>query len=145
MSHSQFHRIDLFILRHAWLNLWDKHMTTGRINQVSHKRTGCAYERHAVIASNRVVAASCILPTGHAEQNVTQGRSSVFVNAAERAGARAEHPNRGISSSTESTGQSCALTATTVLWVPRGRANSSCSKGRPRLRGRVQHSRHLAC
>ena len=22
------------ILRHAWLNLWDKHMTTGRINQV---------------------------------------------------------------------------------------------------------------
>ena len=25
MSHSQFHCI-LFILRHAWLNLWDKHM-----------------------------------------------------------------------------------------------------------------------
>ena len=25
----------LFILRHAWLNLWDKHMTTGRINQVA--------------------------------------------------------------------------------------------------------------
>ena len=23
------------VLRHAWLNLWDKHMTTGRINQVS--------------------------------------------------------------------------------------------------------------
>ena len=23
------------MLRHAWLNLWDKHMTTGRINQVS--------------------------------------------------------------------------------------------------------------
>ena len=36
MSHSQFHSIDLFILRHAWLNLWDKHMTTGRINQVSY-------------------------------------------------------------------------------------------------------------
>ena len=34
MSHSQFHSITL-ILRHAWLNLWDKHMTTGRINQVS--------------------------------------------------------------------------------------------------------------
>lgn len=34
MSHSQFHSIKLFILRHAWLNLWDKHMTTGRINQV---------------------------------------------------------------------------------------------------------------
>ncbi len=23
------------MLRHAWLNLWDKHMTTGRINQVT--------------------------------------------------------------------------------------------------------------
>ena len=37
MSHSQFHSTDLFILRHAWLNLWDKHMTTGRINQVSYE------------------------------------------------------------------------------------------------------------
>ena len=27
------------ILRHAWLNLWDKHMTTGRINQVSTRWT----------------------------------------------------------------------------------------------------------
>lgn len=35
MSHSQFHSMNLFILRHAWLNLWDKHMTTGRINQVT--------------------------------------------------------------------------------------------------------------
>ena len=26
MSHSQFHSIDSFILRHAWLNLWDKRM-----------------------------------------------------------------------------------------------------------------------
>ena len=34
MSHSQFHCIP-FILRHAWLNLWDKHMTTGRINQIT--------------------------------------------------------------------------------------------------------------
>ena len=25
----------MLILRHAWLNLWDKHMTTGRINQVA--------------------------------------------------------------------------------------------------------------
>ena len=25
----------MLILRHAWLNLWDKHMTTGRINQVT--------------------------------------------------------------------------------------------------------------
>ena len=36
MSHSQFHRIKWFILGHAWLNLWDKHMTTGRINQVTY-------------------------------------------------------------------------------------------------------------
>ena len=36
MSHSQFYCIS-FILRHAWLNLWDKHMTTGRINQVISK------------------------------------------------------------------------------------------------------------
>jgi hypothetical protein len=35
MSHSQFHSTKLFILRHAWLNLWDKRMTTGRINQVN--------------------------------------------------------------------------------------------------------------
>jgi hypothetical protein len=35
MSHSQFHSTNLFILGHAWLNLWDKHMTTGRINQVT--------------------------------------------------------------------------------------------------------------
>ena len=34
MSHSQFHCI-MLILRHAWLNLWDKHMTTGRINQIT--------------------------------------------------------------------------------------------------------------
>ena len=34
MSHSRIYHIRL-ILRHAWLNLWDKHMTTGRINQVS--------------------------------------------------------------------------------------------------------------
>jgi hypothetical protein len=35
MSCTQFYSIKLFILRHAWLNLWDKHMTTGRINQVT--------------------------------------------------------------------------------------------------------------
>ena len=35
MSHSQFHSTEAFILRHAWLSLWDKHMTTGRINQVT--------------------------------------------------------------------------------------------------------------
>lgn len=34
MSHSQF-RCTILILTHAWLNLWDKHITPGRINQVS--------------------------------------------------------------------------------------------------------------
>ncbi len=34
MSRSQFHS-KIFILRHAWLNLWDERMTTGRINQVA--------------------------------------------------------------------------------------------------------------
>ena len=32
----------IFILRHALLNPWDKHMTTGRINQADHnKDAGC--------------------------------------------------------------------------------------------------------
>ena len=35
MSRTQFHSIESFILRHAWLNLWDKRMTTGRINQIA--------------------------------------------------------------------------------------------------------------
>jgi len=35
MSCTQFHGTKMFVLRHAWLNLWDKHMTTGRINQVT--------------------------------------------------------------------------------------------------------------
>ena len=43
MSHSQFHSTNLFILRHAWLNLWDKHMTTGRINQVTTFPEGTEY------------------------------------------------------------------------------------------------------
>ena len=34
MSRSQF-QSRRFILRHAWLNLWDERMTTGRINQVA--------------------------------------------------------------------------------------------------------------
>ena len=34
MSRSQF-QSKVFILRHAWLNLWDERMTTGRINQVA--------------------------------------------------------------------------------------------------------------
>ena len=33
MSHLQIY-YEKLILKHAWLNFWDKHMTTGRINQV---------------------------------------------------------------------------------------------------------------
>lgn len=33
MSHSQFQTL-IFTLTHAWLNLWDERMTTGRINQI---------------------------------------------------------------------------------------------------------------
>ena len=38
MSRSQFHSIKSLILTHAWLNLWDERMTTGRINQVTRKK-----------------------------------------------------------------------------------------------------------
>ena len=38
MSRSQF-QSKIFILRHAWLNLWDERMTTGRINQVANIKT----------------------------------------------------------------------------------------------------------
>ena len=53
MSCTQFHCIKMFILRHAWLNLWDKHMTTGRINQVTtikwdDRRTTNSYTAYAV-------------------------------------------------------------------------------------------------
>ena len=34
----------MLILRHAWLNLWDKHMTTGRINQVVFSPSGLQAE-----------------------------------------------------------------------------------------------------
>ena len=34
MSHSQIH-YDQYVLRHAWLNLLSKHITAGRINQVT--------------------------------------------------------------------------------------------------------------
>ena len=43
MSRLQF-RCTILILRHAWLNLWDKHMTTGRINQVAADVTSNEFE-----------------------------------------------------------------------------------------------------
>ena len=49
MSHSQFHCIKSFILRHAWLNLWDKHMTTGRINQVTIVRVNMRFHKETAL------------------------------------------------------------------------------------------------
>ena len=59
MSHSQFHSTNLFILRHAWLNLWDKHMTTGRINQVTTFRITPSRGRRVGTGNNQVA-----FPTG---------------------------------------------------------------------------------
>jgi hypothetical protein len=61
MSHSQFHSINLFILRHAWLNLWDKHMTTGRINQVTIIRATQAAAANVQI--NSVIGIRCLGPS----------------------------------------------------------------------------------
>ena len=58
MSHSQFHSLNLFILTHAWLNLWDKHMTTGRINQVAfinHGKTPTNSRKHSVRKNSMVL------------------------------------------------------------------------------------------
>ena len=53
MSHSQFRCITL-ILRHAWLSLWDKHMTTGRINQVTILKPPSAAQRQQSAAGSKV-------------------------------------------------------------------------------------------
>ena len=35
MSHPQFHHLNSFKLTSAWLNFYNKHMTTGRINRIN--------------------------------------------------------------------------------------------------------------
>ena len=66
-----------FILRHAWLNLWDERMTTGRINQV------------AILGVVRVIGngrrsdreRSLRLPTNHTKsfhKEITNSRSDWF-------------------------------------------------------------------
>ncbi len=51
MSHSQFR----MILRHAWLSLWDKHMTTGRINQVTILNSPSPKQRQAnLVLANKL-------------------------------------------------------------------------------------------
>ena len=44
------------ILRHAWLNLWDKHMTTGRINQVCIHLTASANKPHSCLFIQACIA-----------------------------------------------------------------------------------------
>ena len=83
MSHSQFHSIETFILRHAWLNLWDKHMTTGRINQVTPclgvRFWGKRHGPHMPSPLNRTDKPSwplCLGRDGIAQTNTLLGSSS---------------------------------------------------------------------
>ena len=72
MSHSQFHCKTL-TLRHAWLSLWDKHMTTGRINQITYVSElseesllfsqAVSARRHRRLASAFSLAPNWITPT----------------------------------------------------------------------------------
>ena len=62
MSRSQFHSKELFLLRHAWLNLWDERMTTGRINQVAILQT---LHPNTLGASG---SSECISPTSRRSQ-----------------------------------------------------------------------------
>ena len=72
MSHSQFRRI-ILILTHAWLNLWDKHMTTGRINQIttSHQpRKGVLCKVYSNSNSADFVRISSVRRLGHDPSHV---------------------------------------------------------------------------
>ena len=68
MSRSQFHSRNLFILTHAWLNLWDERMTTGRINQVAMLanatfRVYCPRGRNILLRSTKQLRRFRLLPT----------------------------------------------------------------------------------
>jgi len=72
MSHSQFHSTNLFILRHAWLNLWDKHMTTGRINQVTTFRPAFAAIVYSRVMSTRFRDVEFVIPLWYFHQDPSQ-------------------------------------------------------------------------
>ena len=74
MSCTQFHSIKLFILRHAWLNLWDKHMTTGRINQVTVCQPPLKYDGRTKRNANEL----------HRVQRVTHTTVAPFENETSR-------------------------------------------------------------
>jgi hypothetical protein len=65
MSCTQFHSIKLFILRHAWLNLLDKHMTTGRINQVTIVMGVTGLPLHSLRGEDALVNPRRSLQKGH--------------------------------------------------------------------------------
>jgi hypothetical protein len=62
------------MLRHAWLNLWDKHMTTGRINQV------CTAELELETNKVKSQQAAYQLLQHHAEQYTNIRRPFVSAN-----------------------------------------------------------------
>ena len=70
MSRTQFHSIELFILRHAWLNLWDKRMTTGRINQIAIHVFGasCSIVRYTTFHNPKPIGAGIQLFCREAKQ-----------------------------------------------------------------------------
>ena len=76
MSLSQFH----FALAHAWLNLLDKHMTTGRINQVASRlRAFFALESAAIAAESKTVGLAPESPSPrrsllHSSRRIGDGR-----------------------------------------------------------------------
>ena len=87
MSHSQFHRTKWFILGHAWLNLLDKHMTTGRINQVAvfsgqQHTTTATTTRHAAAATTRDRART--IPSFSRRRRPSHGYSMDKVDAVHR-------------------------------------------------------------
>ena len=73
MSRSQFHSINLFILTHAWLNLWDERMTTGRINQVA-----IIYPTHVTQVGSQFRANTIDNPTPAHPLRKQQGQTQAF-------------------------------------------------------------------
>lgn len=68
MSRSQFYSIKSFILTHAWLNLWDERMTTGRINQVA-----------IAVSHSFAVKQNCVLLRVRHQTDISVAVARVFV------------------------------------------------------------------
>ena len=78
MSHSQFHSIDLFILRHAWLNLWDKRMLLAESTRLLSVESIYTLREYAILTTSQTSKTilrcrrrqtySCVLRTLHQER-----------------------------------------------------------------------------